>query len=124
MIQKYHWISQNFYRHFMVQVKKMTLEIDFKIELMLIVVQDKRTGYNVAYFEQFPKASASAETPIEANAELTETSAVMFREKKKISRGRLLITTLRARLEFFKKLYTLMLKFLHDQRKIQRTGFR
>lgn len=60
----------------------MNPEIDLKIELMPIVVQDKRTGYYVAYFEQFPRASASAKTPLEAKKELIEIFAVMFKERK------------------------------------------
>ena len=60
----------------------MNPEIDLKIELMPIVVQDKRTGYYVAYFEQFPRASASAMTPSEAKAELIEIFTVMLRERK------------------------------------------
>jgi predicted RNase H-like HicB family nuclease len=62
--------------------RKMNPEIDLGIELMPIVVQDKKTGYYVAYFEQFPRASASAKTALEAKEELMEIFTVMLRERK------------------------------------------
>jgi len=60
----------------------MNPEIDLKIELVPVVLHDKKTGLYVAYYEQFPRASASAKTIQEAKSDLNEIFSVMLREKK------------------------------------------
>ncbi|MGH2643325.1 MAG: hypothetical protein ACRDE2_05210 [Chitinophagaceae bacterium] len=63
---------------------KSEMGIGIKIELTPIITQDKKTGYYLAYFKEFPRASASDKNKKKVMQSLREIFQIMMKEKKKI----------------------------------------
>lgn len=60
----------------------MNPEVSLKIQLNPHVKQDKKTGLYLAFYDEFPDASASGTTSEEAKRYLNELIKVMLQEKR------------------------------------------